>query len=804
MRSPRADERSYAFDGLAVAILDPVGVILRWTDSAEELTGLTTEEVCGRPVCDLMADHPKRDAPRIEGSAGVPASGRVRLRQRSGAAIEVEFRTTALDGSTDLMVLAVPVHRSAVQSRGVALLRALSSQSLIGIALHDTDLAIVHTNGTAGLFGGPSVMLGSRLQDVLAPVAAKEIESTLRQVLNTGTPTLRGEQWVSLKADPTRQWGLSLSAFRLEDPRGRPTGVAVMFEDNTEQLLSRRRLRLSHEAALRFGGSLNVVHTAQELADVLAPALGDVAGVELAQGVLEGDDPPKGLGGGNLHMFHAALAPADVGSGAQIAPGDPIPPVPDSPLLRNLQQGRTTVLDRTGLMAMLDDPALAEFLLPPSFHSVMFAPLWARGFLLGDVTVWRINRSDAFTQEDADLLTEVASRAALAIDNARRYTREHRAAVVLQEHLLPPATTDTPAAETAGAYLPAGDGAEIGGDWFDALALPSLRLALVVGDVVGHGMHATAGMGRLRAAIRTLADLELEPDELLARMADLVQRLAAEAPSAEQDAVGATCLFAVYDPVTRRCVMASAGHPPPIVLRPDGVARIVEISAGPPLSVGGVPYETATIELEPDSVIALYTDGVIERDSQDLDDGLRRLTDSLATSCRSPCDLATVGREILADLADGARHDDMALLLARIHAVPADSTVDWEFRPDPSVVAEARKLTMRQLNVWGLDDLAFTTELVVSELVTNAIRYANASVGLRLIRHDVLICEVTDASSTQPRLRHARTTDEGGRGLFLVAQLTTRWGCRYGLDGKTIWAEQPIKGTAKLVTPSRY
>ncbi|WP_416979861.1 SpoIIE family protein phosphatase [Streptomyces sp. T028] len=787
-----SNNRPSAFDGLAAAVLDDKGTILRWTDSAAALTGLTTDEACGHPVWDLLVRAHGTPARRLRGGSAIPPRGWARIRQSSGAVVEVAFRTTRLTGSPDLLVLATPSRDVTDRDRGVALLDALVSQNSIGITLYDTDLSIVQTNASSDVLGGPGVPIGSPADDVVSWDDAKDIEYTLRQVLATGKPAFDGERWVRLQHDPALRRRLSLHAFRLQDSQGNPTGVAVMHMDTTEELLARRRLGLSHEAAVRVGASLDVRRTAQDLADVLVPALGDLAGVELAQAVFDGADPPRGLGGGDLHLRHAALAPAAVGPLTGIDLGDELPPVPDSPLLRGLQQGRTVVLGREELIAMLGDPQLVELLLPKSFRWVMLAPLWARGSLLGDVTVWRIDRSDPFTPEDADLLTEVASRAALALDNARRYTREHRAAVALQERMLPPATTDTPAAETAGAYLPAGDGADIGGDWFDALTLPSFRVALVIGDVVGHGMHATAGMGRLRAAIQTLADLELEPEEVLTRTADLVQRLTAEAPPAEQDGVGATCLYAIYDPVTGRCTMASAGHPPPVVIHPDGTAHIVAVSAGPPLTVGGMPYETTTIDIEPGSVLALYTDGLMDRDSRDLDEALRRLTARLVSSCGPEAVLADAGHALLADLAVQPRRDDMALLLARTRSIPKEATAVWEFRGDPTVVSEARKLTARQLTAWGLQDLVFTTELIVSELVTNAIRYAGGPVGLRLIRHDVLVCEVTDPSNTQPRLRRARTTDEGGRGLFLVAQLTARWGCRYGQNGKTIWAEQPI------------
>ncbi|GGO97179.1 hypothetical protein GCM10012280_58390 [Wenjunlia tyrosinilytica] len=791
MVSPRAQDPPSAFEDLAVAVLDHRGSILQWSDAAAALTGMPADEACGRSVRELLVAAPEACA---GSAAGVASSGRVLVRLNPSATVDVTYRATPLNGSDGFLVLAAPTQHVTDQVRGVALLRALSSQHRIGIALHDIDMTITQTNGTTGLFGGPPIPIGGLPHDVLAADDAEAIASVLREVLETGTPVVRSEHWVHLREDAARQWGLSLSAFRLEDARGSPTGVAAIFFDTTQEILARRHLELARAAAVRVGGSLEVRRTAQDLADVLVPDLGEHAVVALAQAVFTGEELLKWVGGGDLHLVHAAIAPADRPlTGVEI--GDAVPPLRDNPRLRSLQRGKTVTVSRDGLIAELGDPRLVELLLPESFHAVMSAPLYARGFLLGNVTVFRLDRSDPFTEQDSDLLSDVASRAALAIDNARRYTREHRAAVALQERLLPPATTDTPAAQTAGAYLPAGGGAEIGGDWFDAMSLPSLRLALVVGDVVGHGMHASAGMGRLRAAIQTLADLELEPEELLARLADLVQRLAAEASPAEQDAVGATCLYAVYDPVSGRCSLASAGHPPPIVVRPDGTARILDISTGPPLTVGGMPYETLTFDIEPGSVFALYTDGLIENSGQDLDEGMRRLADRLTASCRPECDLAAVGREVLADFSVQPRQDDMALLLARTRAISDESTAHWDFEADPALVSEARESVTRQLAAWGLDHLAFTTELIVSELVTNAIRYGGGPVGLRLIRHDVLICEVTDPSSTQPRLRRARATDEGGRGLLLVAQLTHRWGCRYGQSGKTIWAEQPVEAT---------
>ncbi|MFD4503681.1 SpoIIE family protein phosphatase [Streptomyces sp. NPDC058457] len=783
--------RSFTCDAVAGAVIDDRGTIVSWTDEAVHLTGFAAEEVCGQPVRELLPDL--HDSPRAgHGVDKWPAAGRVRVRHRGGGVVVVAFRVTRLAGSPEFLVLATPQPQAVDSEQGVSLLRTLFAQKRFRIALCDTDLTVVRTNAGPELPGDPQAVLGKRLRDTVPASEAEGVEEVLREVLRTGSPAVLENRPTEWLREPARQPLLSLTAFRLEDAAGRPTGVVVVFGDATEERRARLHLDVLRQAGARIGRSLDITRTAQSIADLLAPALGYLASVDLAQAVFDGEEPAKWLGGGDLHLRDAARAPIgafDVG----LEPGDALPPFPDHPKLRRLQRGETIIFDRDEFVAGLGDPQLAEHILPKDFRTLMVAPLHARGLLLGDITLWRGDRSGPFTEQETELVSEIASRGALAIDNARRYTREHRAALALQERLLPPATTDTPAAETAGVYLPAGGGAEIGGDWFDAIPLPSLRLALVVGDVVGHGMHATATMGRLRTAVQSLADLEPEPGELLAHIADLVQRLAAEAPPGHDDAVGATCLYAVYDPVARRCTLACAGHPPPIVVRPDLRAEPVAVSVGPPLAVGGVPYETATFDLEPGSVLALYTDGLIERDGEDVDRGVRRLTDALAASCRPDRPLNDTGRGLLAELGPPERRDDAALLLARTRVIPPEDTAHWTFPSDPAAVSDARAATTRQLAAWGLDHLAVTAELVVSELVTNAIRYGRPPVGLRLIRHNVLVYEVTDSSSTQPRLRRARTTDEGGRGLFLVAQLTTRWGCRYGQNGKTIWAEQSLE-----------
>ncbi|MCP3818498.1 SpoIIE family protein phosphatase [Streptomyces sp. A3M-1-3] len=575
--------------------------------------------------------------------------------------------------------------------------------------------------------------------------------------------------------------------------------VLASAEPAGELERARRQLSLSRGAAVRIGASLDVVRTAETLAEVLVPDFADLVTVDLVEEVLVGDEPPQLAHGGDIRLRRVAAAPnGGAGLGAVVRVGEAIPPIPDSAITRRLMHGEpVTVPDMDALRTALGlDEEQARVLIPEGARSTVAISLYARGLVLGTATLWRTRLTTAFDDDDAALLTEVVSRAALSVDNARRYTREHRSAVALQRSLLPGSVSRTPGAETAGAYLPAGAGIGVGGDWFDAIPLSSLRVAFVVGDVVGHGLGATAAMARLRTAVQALADLDLDPEELLAHLDDLMLMFSTEHdpqdPAAELAVLGATCLYAVYDPVTRRCTIASAGHLPPAVVRPGEAPLFVDLAPGPPLGIGGMPFEPVEIELPEGSLLAFYTDGLVGRRDEDIEEGMARLRERLADCATTDRPLDEVNREVREGLLPASRADDVALLLARTKCVPPESVAEWEFAADLSLVAQARRLACRQLAEWELDELAFTTELVVSELVTNAIRYAGGPVRLRLIRSEVLVCEVSDPSNTQPRLRRARSTDEGGRGLFLVAQLATRWGSRYARSGKTIWTEQPL------------
>ncbi|WP_445526579.1 SpoIIE family protein phosphatase [Streptomyces cyslabdanicus] len=404
-----------------------------------------------------------------------------------------------------------------------------------------------------------------------------------------------------------------------------------------------------------------------------------------------------------------------------------------------------------------------------------------------------------FTPDDEAILVQLAQLASASIEKAAALENQYEIARTLQSSLLPQQLPEQSAVSAASRYLPAAPRAGVGGDWFDVIGLSGARVALVVGDVVGHGIHAAAAMGRLRTAVRTLADVDPTPEELLTRLDDLVNRQSAES-GADDGAdpahggtgdVGTTCLYAVYDPVTGRCTLAGAGHPAPIMVSPDGSADFLDLPSGPPLGVGGVPFETVEVEVPEGSLLAFYTDGLVESRQRDMEAGLEELRQALTEPCDS---LEALCDHVVKTLLPEPPSDDAALLLVRPHALDETRVATWDIAAEPAEVARIRARAARLLATWGLEEIGFVTELVVSELVTNAIRYGQPPIQMRLIYDRSIICEVSDASSTAPHLHQARIYDEGGRGLMLVARLTQRWGTRHARDGKTIWCEQALPG----------
>ncbi|WP_432153248.1 SpoIIE family protein phosphatase [Streptomyces tricolor] len=588
---------------------------------------------------------------------------------------------------------------------------------------------------------------------------------------------------------------------RPTDRAGCPGGTVVTLRDSTElQAVSgraevaRERLELLYDAGLCIGSTLDVVRTADELARVAVPRFADFVTVDLADAVLHGEEPERTA----TDLRRVAV------SGIRddhplYERGRLIDFLPSTPQARGYGAGRSElVTDLAGAAGWrAQDPERTARILDYGIHSLIAAPIRAGGVVLGMANFWRAKR-EPFDAEELSLAEELVARAAVSIDNARRYTREHALAVTLQRSLLPRALPEQSALEVGYRYLPAQSG--VSGDWFDVIPLPGGRVALAVGDVVGHGLHAAATMGRLRTAVHNFSTLDLPPDELLQHLDDLVGRLDQDEACAETagELVGATCLYAIYDPVTRRCVMARAGHLAPALVHPDGSVTFPDVPAGPPLGLGGLPFRTAELELAEGSQLVLYTDGLIEDRRRDLDEGMELLRRALAGHPgRSPEESC---RAVLEQLLPERPGDDVALLVARTRALPADRVADWDVPRDPAAVSGMRGAVSAKLAEWGLAELGFGMELVLSELITNAIRYGSDPIHVRLIHDRTLICEVADGSSTSPHLRYAATTDEGGRGLFLVSQLAERWGTRYTPHGKVIWAELALPDLTALLS----
>ncbi|WP_327690753.1 SpoIIE family protein phosphatase [Streptomyces sp. NBC_00461] len=794
----------------AVAVVSAEGVVVGWTRGAEALLGHPASEMVGGPAARLVAmpSDPARVAGVAERCrAGMGWSGLIPVRHRDGRVVDVDLRVSAsfrMGGEECFLISARELRQQ--WAMGQSVLDGFLTRSPVGMAVMDLELRYVWLNDTLERFGGVprEQRLGRRLSELLPGLQAATLEGLMRKVLDTGTPVTDYEYLGWSWADPHRQHAYSTSFFPLVDAGDSVTGVCYMVLDVTERWNARRLLTLVNEAGACVGTTLDVMRTAQELADFAVPRLADFVVVDLLEPVLSSEGHGAWLTDAGPASVRPLMRRAGLNSVHEGCPeavarvGDRVdflPPSHDVNLLIHGEPILTAVLDPSDELWVAEQPERAQRIREFGLHSLISVPMRARDTVLGLTTFIRSLNPVSFQSDDVLLARELVARAALCVDNARRYTREHTAAVTLQRSLLPQALTGGTALDVASAYLPADPTGGVGGDWFDVIPLSGARVGLVVGDVVGHGITAAAAMGRLRTAVQTLADMELPPDELLAHLDDLVLRLSAEKTDDDTDHrntsafLGATCLYAVYDPVTGRCTMARAGHPPPVVIAPDGQVSFPEPPAGPPLGLGGMAFEATEIELAENSLLGLYTDGLIEGADCDMELGMSRLADVLA---RSDTDLSTLCTSAVRQLVPVPQPDDIALLLARTHALGADRVVSWEIPVDPSAVADLRARATRQVEAWGLGELAMTTELVVSELVTNAIRYAEPPIRLRLIRGARLTCEVSDASGTAPRLRHARSMDEGGRGLFLVAQLTDRWGARHTTAGKIIWAEQEI------------
>ncbi|MFJ4848540.1 MULTISPECIES: SpoIIE family protein phosphatase [unclassified Streptomyces] len=801
VHDPMDDGQSAA--GAAMAAVGTDGVVTGWTPGAARLLGYRRDEVVGQQARTLLAGQ-------LPGSAlrslrhQEEWRGWLRLRHRRGHDVGAKVEAAPMGGGWAVRA----------EEPGTPLAEWALDQmpAVFGVYDHEKRLIGSSAEGRRVMGVPEQEVIGLRVVEFSPGRRSEKLEELMDRVMESGE-RMTAETFTQAPGE-SRAHAWSVYLYPLKDPDGQVRGVSVAALDTTSQYKARKRLSLVNTTSVRIGTTLDVVRTAEELTEVVLGQFADFASVDLLDAVLdEAADDGGPRAPGPVVLRRAAQSSVLAGAPeTSVRPGEPDRYPEESPMVRALVTGKASHLwfeDQDVQDWLRTDPLHARTAHAFGVHSLIVVPLRARGTTLGIAQFVRHRTPDPFDPDDLILAEEITARAALSIDNALRYTRERNTALTLQRSMLPQRTPRQAAVTVASRYLPADARVGVGGDWFDVIPLSGTRVALVVGDVVGYGIQASATMGRLRTAVRTLADVDMPPDELLTHLDDLVLRLnreehpdgpgehAEHAQHADAGNIGATCVYAVYDPITRHCTVARAGHPAPVVMRPDGAVEVPEVRAGPPLGLGGLPFESTELDLPDGSMIALFTDGLIGAGRRDrvpeagLAAGAARLAAAIADgpsgSLDDMCD--HVMRTLLPDT---PADDDVALLLAHANGLDASRVSTWDLPPDPAMVAHARRLTTEQLAAWGLEEMAFVTELVVSELVTNAIRYARAPIQLRLINDTSLICEVSDASSTAPHLRRARVYDEGGRGLLLVAQLTERWGTRHTLRGKTIWTEQPL------------
>ncbi|WP_410088345.1 SpoIIE family protein phosphatase [Streptomyces sp. t39] len=548
------------------------------------------------------------------------------------------------------------------------------------------------------------------------------------------------------------------------------------------------RLAWLNSASTRIGTTLDLERTAQELAEFTVPRFADAAAVDILEDVLRGEEGSRWTGSGIPASRAVAVCAVDSLSSLEPTPvGVTIrrPETAHETLLHRycLRQGKPVLVSRmedADFERVAPTPSAADKMRVTGVHSYLAVPLIARGVLLGTADFVRGAGSRPFSTTDLALAEQLASRAAVFIDNARLYGREREHVITLQRSLLPRATPLTPGLDVHAEYAPAVAARGVGGDWYDVMALPGGRTALMVGDVMGHGLPAAATMGRLRAVGRTLMTLDTAPERILARL-DLATR------DLEDEQV-ATCLCAVYDPADKSFTFASAGHLPPLLLDGRGGAAFLEVPIGAPLGAGVIPYDPLRVTAAEGSHLALYTDGLVKNRADDVDVQLDRL--------RAKAMALGPGRleegELLAEAPNAFRIDEAVLLVARTTPEPGDDLKVWTLPREGNVASAARRLVTEQLGVWGLSDLTDVSELVVSELVGNALRYGNGPGQLRLLRGERLTVEVSDTGPDLPQIQHADVSDEGGRGLQLINMLCRRWGSCRTVTGKVVWAEQNI------------
>ena len=547
------------------------------------------------------------------------------------------------------------------------------------------------------------------------------------------------------------------------------------------------RQALLYDPFRRIGTTLDLDQVARGLVNLMVPGFCHHAGLLVRNSLFETAEPPAPAEDGSCSFRRLATAYADSDDFSErsaFPSGEIIRCLPGSPYVRCVETGKPVLLPEVTaeMLALADRGPDARRSSLKSVSSVLILPLALEGTTLGVLSCGRGHGSRPFSAIDAEIGADFACRAAAFLDNARQYSQERATAVTLQRSMLPTALSAPSSVDVHHRYLPGSQLIEVGGDWYESIALPGARVMLVIGDVAGHGVRAAATMGRLRAALQTMAMMELPPPEALHWLDQLMRVLGEEEPHF------ATCAYAVYNAVDGTLEVASAGHPPLLLAQPDG-SGFLDVSPAPPLGVGENPISSKFFDVADGSLLVLYTDGLVESRGHDIDEGLARLPE-IFTPARRSDSLESLANDALSRMYDDQHRDDVALLIARLRRVSQADRPCWTLTAEPTSAARARVLATRALAEWHLEPLAGAAELIVSELVTNAIQHAGGTVLLRLIRDGgTVTCEVGDSSRVLPLARHAADDDESGRGLQVVSQLSHRWGVRRTRAGKLVWCE---------------
>ncbi|CAM5739669.1 hypothetical protein SALBM311S_00334 [Streptomyces alboniger] len=751
---------------------------LIWDEAALELYGTRPADFTGKIENWMRIVHPDDLAPTLAAAQRAildhtvyEAEYRVRRLDGTYGWTQARGRATYDEQGEPLRMIGVGWESNESRTARDALSRALRHMS-DGFLAVDDEWRITFANLEAERFLGFSEeeLFGRRLWDLPSAREVPGLESRCREAADEEKPA--GFD-VHIQ-DSGQRYHLRLVPG--------PDGRTLYFTDVTEKrrLAEERKAaeRAAVERAARIGeltAELATATTSQDVVDVVARrVLPPFAATSLLVQVIEGD---------RLHHVGAVGYPHDL-----LDILDSRPRAPRDPAWDAIASSTPLFLSSAREFAALY-PELGSLVDLSGKQAWAFLPLTASGHTFG-VCVVALDRPRLLTDEERALLTTISALVAQSLERARLYDAEHTRSRELQRSLLPQELPDLPACTAAARYLPAGQGADVGGDWYDIIPLSGGQVALVVGDVMGHGLPEAATMGRLRTAVHTLADLELAPDEIMGHLNDIVAGMG--------ESSYATCLYALYDSTTGVCSVVRAGHPPPALVHPDGSVHFPEPEADPPLGAAEPPFETVELHVPEGSLLVLYTDGLVESARREIDEGMGELArmlraaqeDGTAADLEHLCDTLTAGLLPV----DQQAADDAAFLVARLHSLPSDRMASWPLPGEPRAAGQARRHVREQLTAWNLDDLAPTTELLVSELVGNVVRHARGPVRLRLLYAAELICEVFDGSQTMPRIRRATETDEGGRGLQLITALSGRWGARYTPTGKCIWTEQPLPG----------